>query len=107
VSYTADPQLRELTYYQLRTPEIRFERPDVDGCKRCVLSRGDYVLCVEFLNRSGSNGRGRYAKLLYQNEHGDRITLFYRVSRYNRGQAQWQELNPMLAIALSDKIPTL
>lgn len=94
-------------YYQLRSPHWKFLKGEVEGRKRYELKREDVVLCADIVRRDGVNGRGRYAKLLHQTDDGDTISLFLRVSRSSRPPGTWRELNPMLVIALADKIPTL
>jgi hypothetical protein len=105
-------ELKADTYYRHKCRPgnpLLFTVQDVENYPVAVpLSRDDIVYCDGFVTREGSKGRGRYARLLtHRGGEHDKVVLFYRVSRNNRGQASWQELNPMLVIALADEIPTL
>jgi hypothetical protein len=93
-------------YYRLRSRTFIFDGADVDEVKQLVLHRDAVVLCTEIAFRSGEKGRGRYARLLYQRDD-ETFVLFHRVSKFNRGAGEWEELNPMLALAMAGEIPTL
>lgn len=86
------------TYYEVRSFEIEVEGDDGP----VALRRGEVVLCIGFTSR----GNKRFAGLVVRRDDVD-VLLQFRVSRFNRGKGNWRELNPMLALALADKIPTL
>ena len=107
-----DYALEADTYYEYvcvpGNPMV-FDIQDVDNYPVAVpLGHKDVVFCDGFITRDGSRGRGRYAKLLTNRggEH-DRVVLYYRVSRNNRGQAAWRHLNPMLVLASAEKLPSV
>ena len=68
-----------------------------------MLYRGDLVICIGIDVTKGK----RYAVLWHQDENEQQVGLLHRVSRWNRGAGEWTELNPMVVIALSDKLPTI
>jgi hypothetical protein len=90
------------TYYKLLSRTLT-----LDGEKAPIELRGeDIVLCSEIVFRSGSRGRGRYARLLHQRDD-ETLVLFHRISGHGRGAGTWEELNPMMALAMTGEIPTL
>ena len=96
------PVMMEDIYYQLRSPSLLLSVAD-DNTRFCSLKRGDYVLCMgtTYVDRK------RCAVLLHQTEEGETVHLLHRVSRFGRGKGEWREVNPMLVIALADRLPTL
>jgi len=101
--FTAD------TYFQLRSRNLVFDAQDVAGTHEIgarTLRRDDIVLCKDIVYRKGGRGRGKYARLLYL-EDGESLVLFHRVSKFGRGAGNWEELNPMMTLALAGEIPTL
>jgi hypothetical protein len=82
---------------------MTLELPIADSKKSFKLRRMDAVLCIGITYVD----RRRYAVLSHQTEDEEVLQLLHRVSRFNRGRGEWRELNPMLVIALADKIPTL
>lgn len=78
---------------------------DVVGSRNPVtLKDGDLLRCSGIKHREGMKGRGRYAVLHYKS--GDKsLILYHRVSRFNRGSGDWEELNEMMALALADVLP--
>lgn len=81
-----------------------FSKVDVVPNGEFDLCPGDYVRCSEIVHRRGGKGRGRYAVLHYKS--GKRsLILYHRVSRFNRGSGDWEELNEMMTLALADVLP--
>jgi hypothetical protein len=96
-------------YYKLRSNVLLFSGQDVENWSLksdFKLRRGEIVLCTAIVTRVGGQGRGKYAKLLVRSD-GDEWTLYHRVSRNNVGNAQWDEVNPMIVLAMADRLPTL
>ena len=94
------------TFYECRE-ETTFYIEDVENYPVAVpLKNGDVVWCKEIVHRKGGRGRGRYAKLLHhRGEHHPRVVLYHRVSSFDRGAGDWEELNEMLVLALADTLP--
>lgn len=98
------------TYYELRSNVLIFSGNDVENWKiktEFKLTRGEIVLCTEIIPmRNGAQGRGRYARLVHRQDEHEWV-LYHRLSRLDRGQGQWNEVNPMIVLALADRLPTL
>ena len=91
--------LKPDTYYRVLSRKLDMGHLD--------LYREDIVLCTEIVHRShGYRGRGRYATLLHLRD-GQNVVLRHRVSSYGRGSGNWEEVNPMMVLALADQLPTL
>lgn len=84
-------------YYQLRSRHLDVTLAGTQD--KFTLKREDVVLCIGFARHLG-----RQAFLRFQQEDGEVLSLFHFVSRFNRGAGNWRELNPMLVIAMADKI---
>lgn len=93
-------QFAEDVYYELRSPRLQLLKADEN--KQVWKRRGDIFLCIGII----AQGRKRYAVLVHQNEDGDHETFRHRVSRYTRGKGEWRELNPMMVVALADRLPS-
>jgi hypothetical protein len=102
--------LKEGGYYALESPPgffMVFGVSDVENWPVCVpLADGDAVVCSGFVHRKGSNGKGRYARLLHTRD-GRVVSLYHRVSRLNSGSGTWRELAPLEVLAMADGLPTV
>lgn len=94
------------TYYRCLSP-ITFYIQDVEDYPVAVpLGKNEVVVCEDIVFRTGGRGRGRYVKL--HNRRGGRdVVLYHRVSRNNIGSGNWEELNPMIVLALAPELPTV
>jgi len=92
-------QFAEDVYYELRSPRLQLF--EADSGKAVWKRRGDIFLCIGVLTER----RKSYVILVHQNEDGDHETYRHRVSRYSRGKGEWRELNPMMVVALADRLP--
>lgn len=96
-------------YYELRSNVLLFSGQDVENWSLksdFKLRRKEIVLCTGFVTRVGGQGRGKYVKFLVRSDDAE-WTLYHRVSRLNVGSGQWIEVNPMIVLALADRLPTL
>lgn len=96
-----------LYYRHLSQPGERtlFLVYDVENYPVAVpLGNNEIVYCEEIVRRSGGKGRGLYAKLL--NKRGEHeVVLYHRVSKNHIGSGDWEEVNPMVVLALAIDLP--
>ncbi len=68
------------------------------------LGNNEIVYCDAIVRRQGGKGRGLYARLL--NKRGEHeVVLYHRVSRNHIGAGDWEEVNPMVVLALCENLP--
>jgi hypothetical protein len=84
--------------------KTEFSKVDVVPNGGFDLKDGDLVRCSEIIHRRGGKGRGRYAVLHYTCGKKS-LVLYHRVSKFNRGSGDWEELNEMMVVALADVLP--
>ena len=89
------------TFYECKG-RIEFVKKDVEPFNTgLTLKPGDYLRCSKIVFRSGSKGRGHYAKLHYRWGQSN-LVLYHRVSKNRIGSGSWEEMNEMMVLALAD-----